>query len=107
FLSNKMGSIIESTSTSVPAAGSPQIGQTLPGFNLVLGNQASPRVILNALPQYTNVKILSNPSLVVVDNQAATLEVGDQVPVTTGTATVLSTSNTVVNTIDYRNTSTI
>ena len=48
--------------------------------------------------------MLSNPSLVVIDNQAATLQVGDQVPVTTGTATVLTTSNTVVNTIDYRNT---
>jgi general secretion pathway protein D len=40
----------------------------------------------------------------VVNNQPATLQVGDQVPITTGSATVLSTSNTVVNTIDYRNT---
>jgi general secretion pathway protein D len=30
--------------------------------------------------------------------------VGDAVPVSTGSATVLSSSNTVVNTIDYRNT---
>jgi general secretion pathway protein D len=41
---------------------------------------------------------------VVVNNQAATLQVGDVVPVSTGSATVLTTSNTVVNTIDYRNT---
>ena len=34
----------------------------------------------------------------------ATLQVGDVVPVSTGSATVLTTSNTVVNTIDYRNT---
>jgi general secretion pathway protein D len=39
----------------------------------------------------------------IVDNQPATLQVGDQVPITTGSATVLSMSNTVVNTIDYRN----
>jgi general secretion pathway protein D len=32
------------------------------------------------------------------------LQVGDVVPVSTGSATVLTTSNTVVNTIDYRNT---
>ena len=39
-----------------------------------------------------------------VDNQEATLEVGDQVPVSTGSATVLSANNAVVNTIDYKNT---
>jgi general secretion pathway protein D len=47
---------------------------------------------------------LSNPSLVVLDNQAATLQVGDQVPFSTGSATVLTANNTVVNTIDYKNT---
>jgi general secretion pathway protein D len=51
--------------------------------------------------------VLSTPSLVVVDNQFATLQVGDQIPVSTGTATVLSSSNTVVNTVDYRNTGVI
>ena len=40
----------------------------------------------------------------VVDNQPATLEVGDQVPITTGSATVLSANNAVVNTVDYKNT---
>jgi general secretion pathway protein D len=41
---------------------------------------------------------------VVLDNQVATLQVGDQVPFSTGTATVLTANNTVVNTIDYKNT---
>jgi hypothetical protein len=40
----------------------------------------------------------------VLDNQAATLQVGDQVPFSTGTATVLTANNTVVNTTDYKNT---
>jgi general secretion pathway protein D len=80
------------------------ITPTLPGFNVVLGNALSPRVVIDALHQYTDVKILSNPSLVVVDNQPATLEVGDQVPITTGSATVLSANNAVVNTVDYKNT---
>ena len=62
------------------------------------------RQILDALHSVTSVKVLSNPSLVVIDNQPATLQVGDEVPVSTGSATVLTTSNTVVNTIDYRNT---
>ena len=80
------------------------ISPNLPGFNLVVGNATSPHAIISALHQYTDVKILSNPSLVVVDNQPATLEVGDQVPVSTGTATVLSANNSVVSTVDYKNT---
>jgi len=107
FLSNKFGSLLNTASTSTTSGGTPSsspITETLPGFNLVVGNQMTPRLILNALHQYTSVKVLSNPSLVVVDNQPATLEVGDQVPVTTGSATVLSANNTVVSTVDYKNT---
>ena len=74
------------------------------GFNFLVGNALTPDVVINALHSLTDVKILSNPSLVVVDNGEATLEVGDQVPVTTGSATVLSANNAVVNTVDYQNT---
>lgn len=91
------GSIINTAITA-------PIAQAFPGFNFLVGSQAQPRLILNALHGYTDVKVLSNPSLVVVDNQPATLQVGDQVPVQTGNATVLSTSNTVVSTVDYKNT---
>lgn len=34
----------------------------------------------------------------------ATLEVGDELPVSTGSASVLSSNNAIVNTIDYKNT---
>ncbi len=82
--------------------------RVLPGFNLLLGPEAQPRVILSALSSITDVKVLSSPSLVVVDNQPAVLEVGDQIPVTTSTATLLSNSNTpVVNTIEMRSTGVI
>ena len=83
------------------------INQAFPGFNFLIGSQAQPSAILDALHTVTGVKVLSNPSLVVVNNQVATLQVGDVVPVSTGSATVLTTSNTVVNTIDYRNTGVI
>ncbi|MGA9849205.1 MAG: type II secretion system secretin GspD [Roseiarcus sp.] len=92
------GALMNVSQSSLP------ITPSLPGFNVVLGNALSPRVVINALHQYTDVKILSNPSLVVVDNQPATLEVGDQVPISTGSATVLSANNAVVNTVDYKNT---
>jgi general secretion pathway protein D len=86
------------------AATNAVLNRVLPGFNLLVGAESSPRMVLDALHGITNVKVLSNPSLVVLDNQVATLQVGDQVPVSTGTATVLSSSNTVVSTIEYRNT---
>jgi general secretion pathway protein D len=84
------------------------LSRVVPGFNLLLGSETQPRLILNALSSLTAVKVLSAPSLVVVDNQPALLQVGDEVPVTTGTATVLSNSGTpIVNTIEMRNTGVI
>ena len=99
YLNNQYGSITNST-TGQPAATT----DAPAGFNFIVGNNATPHAIINMLHGLTDVKILSNPSLVVVDNQDATLEVGDQVPISTGSATVLSASNTVVNTVDYKNT---
>ena len=95
------------TTTAAGAAGtvtSAFLNRAFPGFNFLIGSEAQPSAILDALHTVTSVKVLSNPSLVVVNNQAATLQVGDSVPVSTGSATVLTTNNTVVNTIDYRNT---
>ncbi|MDR3468663.1 MAG: type II secretion system secretin GspD [Xanthobacteraceae bacterium] len=96
-----------STSTStagnvISAVAATAIGRALPGFNFLIGSEANPSVILDALHDYTDVKVLSNPSLVVIDNQVATLQVGDAVPISTGSA--IAASSTVVNTTDYRNT---
>ena len=113
------GSILNTQATTAPAtttdpttgattvAGSLTnafINRAFPGFNFLVGNSTQPTAILDALHAVTSVKVLSNPSLVVINNQVATLQVGDSVPISTGSATVLTTSNTVVNTIDYRNT---
>jgi general secretion pathway protein D len=92
------------TGSAVNTIGGAVLSRVLPGFNLLIGSEQTPQVILDALHGVTDVKILSNPSLVVVDNGVATLQVGDQVPITTGTATVLSANNAVVNTINYQNT---
>ena len=64
-------------------------------------------MILSALSTITGVKVLSSPSLVVTDNQPALLEVGNQIPVSTSTTNVLTSANTVVQTIDMRNTGVI
>jgi general secretion pathway protein D len=93
---------VNTTNNAVTVA--PFLNRTFPGLNLLIGPEAQPRVILDALHAVTSVKVLSNPSVVVIDNQPATLQVGDEVPISTGSANVLTTSNTIVNTIDYRNT---
>jgi general secretion pathway protein D len=79
-----------------------------PGLNLLLGSETQPRLILNALSGVTDVKVLSSPSIVALDNQPALLQVGDEVPITTSSAAVLSNAATpIVNTITMRNTGVI
>jgi general secretion pathway protein D len=95
------GSVVNTLSSAVTET---LINQVLPGFNLLVGPADQPRLILDALHAVTDVKVLSNPSLVVVDNQPATLQVGDEVPVSTGSAQILTGNNTIVSTIEYKNT---
>ena len=84
------------------------ISRVVPGFNFLAGTNAEPRVILDALHHITNVKVLSTPSVVVVDNQFATLQVGDQIPITTRTAQAVDVAVApVVQNIEYRNTGVI
>ena len=100
-----------STAATAGSVANAFISRAFPGFNFLVGQEAQPAMILDALHSVTAVKVLSNPSLVVVNNQSATLQVGNQVPITTGSANVLNsataTSNTIVNTVDYRNTGVI
>ncbi len=103
------GAVSNTTTGTIPTVAnnlvSNPVGQGLSGgMNVVVGNALTPRAVINALHQLTDVRILSNPSLVVVDNGEATLEVGNQIPISTGSATVLSANNAVVNTVDYKNT---
>jgi general secretion pathway protein D len=91
-----------------PVTASPTLGRVLPGFNFLLGTELQPRVVLDALHGVTDVKVLSTPSVVVIDNQVATLQVGDQIPVTTQSATAVTAPGApVVSNIDYRNTGVI
>jgi general secretion pathway protein D len=68
----------------------------------------SPNFALAALAGVTKVKILSAPQVMVLDNEPARLQVGQQVPVLTGTATsTLTTGAPVVNSVDYHATGVI
>lgn len=75
------------------------------GFTYSLINSAgSVRVILNALASQDLLKVVSNPSLMVLDNHTATMAVGDQVPVLTSSTEILTTTGAVTSTVQYRDT---
>ena len=80
---------------------------SFPGFSLsIIGN--STQAILNALQSKTNVRVLSAPKLMVLNNQTATLQVGDQVPVITQQSQSVSAPGApVVNSVDLRDTGVI
>ena len=82
----------------------PQIPTALSGFAL----SKAPDFILQALADVTKVKVLSAPQLLVMDNEPAHLQVGQEVPILTGTATSTLTSGApVVNSVDYHPTGVI
>lgn len=67
-----------------------------------LGNM---RVTLSALAAKSLIKVISSPSLMVLDNQIATIAVGTQQPVRTGETTNLNTvGNTTTTTYQYKDT---
>jgi general secretion pathway protein D len=89
-------------------ADEPPLQRSTPNFEFVLGPNNNPRAIIDALRTVTDVKVLSSPSLVVADNQVATLQVGNEVPVTTRSAqSVQDPDAPTVNEVEYKNTGVI
>ena len=108
FLKSKDVGAKSDTGSLLNTAKDAVLSRVLPGFNFLIGTEAEPRLILDALHAVTDVKVLSTPSVVVIDNQFASLQVGDQIPITTRTAQAVDVPTApVVNSIDYRNTGVI
>ena len=77
------------------------------GFSYFLTG-GSIEAALNALEQRTTIKVVSAPKLVVLNNQTAALQVGDQVPISSGTAVSVENPDApIVNSIEYRDTGVI
>jgi general secretion pathway protein D len=84
------------------------IAPAVPGLNFIIGSLVQPKVILDALATQTAVRVVSSPSVVVLHNQTATLQVGDEVPITTRQAvSVINPDSPVVNEIQFKNTGVI
>ncbi len=104
----KVDHVAETLGTpSVP--GFPSLtGLTFPSASPYFILSKSPNFALAALSQVTKVKVLSAPQVMVLDNEPARLQVGQQVPVLTGTATsTLAAGAPVVNSVDYHATGVI
>jgi general secretion pathway protein D len=62
------------------------------------------RAVLNALSSVTDVQLISTPRILVLSNQSAELQVGDQVPIITQTAVGLNNDSRILNSVQYRDT---
>jgi general secretion pathway protein D len=95
-----------SVQTSTPRPNNLILTQA-PGFSYLFAS-SDVRVVLNALTQITDVNVISSPTLLVLDNEPARLQVGDQVPISVRSSTSVTDSDApVVNEIEYRDTGVI
>jgi general secretion pathway protein D len=79
------------------------LGGAQAGFSYVLRNSlGNIKAVLNALAEKSLVKVISSPSLMVLDNYTAQIVVGDQQPIQSATTT--TTGGVVTNSIQYKDT---
>ncbi len=85
--------------------GASGIAAQAPSFSYIIKDAAGVNVALNALQNESDVDVLSSPSLMVLDNQTATINVGDEIPVPSRQSiSNLDPSAPTVNEIQYRKT---
>ena len=79
------------------------IGPKQPGFSYTILNKAGVvRATLNALAEKSQVRLLSSPSVLVLNNHNATIQVGQQQPIKSSTS--VTTGNLVTESIVYKDT---
>ena len=98
--SNYIGQGILSSTTATA------LGNTLPGFNFsVLRSASDVRAVFNALAEDSLIRVLSSPSVMVLDNETASIQVGDEVPIVDQQRQSTTDSDSpIINSISYRET---
>jgi len=105
FFEDDSGSTTGNVTFSDVASGG--ISQTFPGFSFLL-ESGDARGVLNALNDVSDVNVISSPHLMVLNNQSASIQVGDEVPVATRSSQSTNDPDApVVNQIEFRDTGTI
>ena len=78
-----------------------------PGFSYFL-TVNNVKAAINALSTITDVNVVSSPTLMVLENKKAVLQIGDEVPIATQSAvSVISPGSPIVNSVSFRNTGVI
>ncbi len=83
------------------------IASAFPGFSYAFAG-GDAQVVLNLLTSVTELNVISSPQLMVLDNQSARIQVGDEVPIATQSAVSITDADApVVNSIEFRDTGVI
>ncbi len=81
------------------------IGSLINGFNWsLLDSTGAVRAVLTAFADDSLVNVLSAPSLMVLDNHEASIQVGDEVPTVSQTESGVGSNDGVIQSIQYRDT---
>lgn len=76
-----------------------------PGFSYAVAGAGNVvRGVLNMLATESNLSVISSPTLLVLNNQEASIQVGDEVPVSTQQQQSTQANANIINSIEYRET---
>jgi general secretion pathway protein D len=105
FFTNQLGDKSGQGLLDLSATGA-GIGANIPGFSYsIIDKAGAVRAVLNALASDSRLNVISSPSLMVLNNQTANIDVGEEVPVVTQQQqSTVGTASPIVNSIEYRNT---
>jgi len=102
FFENDIG---DGEGTATLDLGADGIAALTPGFSYAITDAAGAvRAVLNFLESDSRLNVISSPSLMVLNNQTAIIQVGDQVPITTQQQQATVADSTIVNSIEFRDT---
>ncbi len=106
FFSAGINGALSYASPATAIGGFPGFASGFPGF--VLSGPGGTSAALAALQAVTKVKVLSSPEIMVLDNEAARLLVGQLVPyLSSSSQSTIANGAPVINNVDYRETGVI
>ena len=103
YLDNKVKDYRSETRLDLdaPLGLAPQV----PGFSWVLSDASGiVNAVFNALAEDSRLRVISSPSVLVLDNRTAQIRIGDQQPVATSETVNTSATNVVTQNIEYKDT---
>ncbi len=105
FLKSGGLSLMDGGNTIFSTGASTALSTNLPGFAFTLADAGQTRFVLDTLSELTDVNMVSSPQVLVLNNQTARLQAGDQVPIVTQvSSSTFTADNRIVNAVEYRDT---